>query len=103
MQDFTNNFFSRKGTASVFGGTHDIISQSGSNVFLSHQISISHQPAVFFSHNKSTPATSHSQTNRVNDDRDILYFGQILARQNKIIPCMYYDLLYKLSSKFFSV
>jgi len=45
--------------------------QSANNIFLSHQTSTSHQllatsqPAVFFSHNKSAPATSRSQPNRV--------------------------------------
>ena len=31
-----------------------------------HQLSVTTQAAVFFSHNKSIPVTSHSQTNRVN-------------------------------------
>jgi len=33
--------------------------QSVNSVFLSHQISINHQPAVLSSHNKSAPATTH--------------------------------------------
>jgi len=33
--------------------------------FLTHQISISHQPAVFYSHSKSAPIISHSQPNRM--------------------------------------
>ena len=35
-----------------------------SSVFLSLKIIISHQPALFFSYNKSAPSTSPSQTNR---------------------------------------
>jgi len=42
-----------------------LLSQPASSVFFSNQISTSHQPqlAVFSSHNKSAPATSHSQLN----------------------------------------
>ena len=38
--------------------------QPANSVFLSHQTSTSHQPALFFSHSKSAPATGHSQPNR---------------------------------------
>ena len=41
-----------------------LVSQPASSTFLSHQISISHQPAVLFSNNKSAPGTSHNQPNR---------------------------------------
>jgi hypothetical protein len=39
------------------------VSQPASRIYHSQQISI-HQPAIFFSYNKSAPATSHSQLNR---------------------------------------
>ena len=41
---------------------HSVRQQPVNNIFLSHQISIS-QAAVLFSHNKSAPATIHSQSN----------------------------------------
>ena len=54
------------------------VSQPTSNDFLSHQISISSQPAVFFTNNKSAPATRHSQPYRTNETK-----GEMSASKRK--------------------
>ena len=65
--NFWDFFDQRQQTAFRYSFVLDF--SSADSVFLSHQISTSYLPSVFFSHNKSAPATSHSQPNRMNSNK----------------------------------
>ena len=56
---------------------HCSLGLSASSAFLSNQISISHQPTLLFSNNKSAPATSHIQPNKVSVHPDLHEPGKL--------------------------